>query len=352
VHQRTIDCGTALAQLADLDAIIDVRSPSEFEADHMPGAISLPVLTDHERARVGTLYRLSPFEARRAGAALVAGNIAVHLRSVLRERPRAWSALVYCWRGGERSASMVHVMSRVGWRVSQLQGGYRAFRRTVIDSLSSLPQRFSFRVLCGATGSGKSRLLACLERAGAQVLDLERLASHRGSVLGGIPGHAQPGQRNFETRLWWTLGRFDPGRPVYVESESRKIGDLQLPDAMLDALRAAECVSLELPISQRIRLLREEYRHFEGAPQRLCEQLDCLAALHGAARVSLWKSLVTGGAWDELVASLLQEHYDPVYRRSLGKNFRRTADGMRLNIASADGWAFEEAARQLALPQG
>jgi len=349
VYLKITDCESALAQLAQFDTVIDTRSPSEFAADRLPGAINCPVLTDTERAQIGTIYQHgSPFEARRAGAALVAANIAVHLRSALRGRPRAWTPLVYCWRGGERSASMVHVMERVGWRAHQLEGGYRAFRRAVVEALPALPARLAFRVLCGATGSGKSRLLAHLERAGAQVLDLERIAAHRGSVLGALPGSRQPSQKQFETRLWWALRRFDPGRPVFVESESRKIGDRQLPDAMLEALRGADCVSLDLPLDQRIRLLRDEYRHFEGAPNRLCEQLDCLIAMHGAATVGRWKALALGAEWDTLVDSLLRDHYDPVYQRSLRSNYRRAGDAVTVNVASAEPWAFDLAAQRLA----
>jgi len=218
----------------------------------------------------------------------------------------------------------------------------------VVEALPALPARFSFRFLCGATGSGKSRLLACLERSGAQVLDLERLAAHRGSVLGALPGNPQPSQKQFETRLWWALQRFNAGRPVFVESESRRIGDRQLPDAMLDALRGSECINLELPLEQRIRLLRDEYRHFEDAPQRLCEQLNGLLAFHGAAKVGRWKALALGADWDPLVDGLLRDHYDPVYQRSLRANYRRAGEGVTLNIVSAERWAYERAAGQLA----
>jgi tRNA 2-selenouridine synthase len=352
VQPKTIACDAALADLAQFDTIIDVRSEAEFAADHVPGAINCPVLTDAERARIGTVYKqVSPFDARRAGAALVAANIARHLRSCFPERPRAWSPLVYCWRGGERSGSMAHVMGRVGWRVQQMEGGYRAFRRLVVDTLAVLPSRLRYRVLCGATGSGKSRLLGHLERAGAQVLDLEALAVHRGSVLGDLPGCPQPSQKLFETRLWWALKRLDPARAVFVESESRRIGSCQLPSALLDTMRQSECISLDLPVPQRIRLLREEYRHYERCPDSLCGQLDCLVALHGAATVERWKALVRSARWDELVACLLSEHYDPGYRRSIRTNYRHAGQAMCVRLDSADTDDFERAARELAQPQ-
>ena len=347
---KTICAQEALADLARFHTIIDVRSEAEYALDHLPGAINCPVLTDEERARIGTLYKqVSPFEARRAGAALVAANLARHLHGCLRERPRDWSALVYCWRGGERSAALVHVMDRIGWSAHQLEGGYRAFRRFVVQELGTLAGRLRMRVLCGATGSGKSRLLGHLERCGAQVLDLESLAAHRGSVLGKLPGCPQPSQKRFETRLWWALRQRDPARTVFVESESRRIGSCQVPDALLHAMRSSDCVQLELSPPQRIRLLRDEYRHYESCPQRLAEELDTLAALHGNGVVERWQSLVRLGQWDELVARLLEEHYDPVYRRSIRTNYRRASEAACVSLPSADDAEFERAARELTL---
>jgi tRNA 2-selenouridine synthase len=349
VHSRGIACQEALAQLSQFDTVIDVRSESEFAIDRLPGAINCPVLSDSEREQIGTLYKqASPFEARRAGAALVADSIARHLRSCFADRPRGWSPLVYCWRGGERSASVAHVMERIGWRVQRLEGGYRAFRRLVVDALASAPTRFHYRVLCGATGSGKSRLLTHLERVGAQILDLESLAAHRGSVLGDLPDRPQPSQKQFETRLWWALSHLDPDRPVFVESESRKIGDCQVPAALLDAMRQSDCIALDLPVPHRIELLRDEYRHYEQRPDRLSAQLDCLAVLHGAATVERWKALVQSAEWDALVGCLLAEHYDPVYRRSIQTNYRRAGDARCIRLDRGDATAFEQAARALA----
>jgi len=349
MHLTSIGCQEALGQLSQFDTVIDVRSESEFQVDRLPGAINCPVLSDSERAQVGTLYKqVSPFDARRTGAALVANSIAMHLRSCFADRPRGWSPLVYCWRGGERSASVAHVMGRIGWRVHTLEGGYRAFRRLVVDALQVLPARLHYRVLCGATGSGKSRLLTHLERAGAQVLDLEALAAHRGSVLGDLPGCPQPSQRQFETRLWWALSRLDAARPVFVESESRKIGDCHLPASLLDAMRQSDCIALDLSVPQRIQLLRDEYRHYEHRPDRLSRQLDCLTGLHGAATVERWKGLVQSARWDALVGCLLEEHYDPVYRRSIQTNYRRVGQARCVRLDSADACAFEKAARELA----
>ncbi len=343
-----VEAAVALRQLAGFDTLIDVRSPGEYAEDHIPGAISCPVLDDAQRAEVGTLDRQrSTFEARRTGAAMVARNIARHLETRFADQPRDWQPLVYCWRGGQRSAAMMHVLSLVGWRVSRLEGGYRAYRRIVIMDLEALPLQFDLRVISGPTGSGKSRLLGELAAAGAQVLDLEALASHRGSVLGDLPAQPQPGQKYFESLLWQSLLALDAARPVYVESESRMIGTVRLPNALLERMRAAPCIRLEVPLPARVRLLREEYAHFESAPDALRAQLDRLVELHGRARIAEWKALLAGDDWDRLVERLLGEHYDPAYRRSLARNFAQSDRAQVVAIASADAVAYAAAARTL-----
>lgn len=335
--------------LTSFDAIIDARSPAEFAQDHVPGALSLPVLDDAERARIGTLYQQeSPFAAKRLGAALVARNIARHLETALADRPRHWRPLVYCWRGGKRSAAFAHVLREVGWPAQTLEGGYRAYRRGIVEALAGLPAQFAFRVVHGATGSGKSRLLRALAHAGAQVLDLEELAAHRGSVLGDLPDRPQPSQKMFESRLYAALAALDRGRTVYVEGESRKIGQLQVPEALITAMRASACVRLEADLGARVALLMEEYRHFFAAPDALAAQLDCLAPLHGRARVAAWKALAASGAWPQLVARLLEEHYDPAYRRSAQRNFPRLPEARVLRVPATDDTAFAGLARELA----
>ena len=348
MRSSTISCADALAQRDAFDAVIDVRSPTEFADDHLPGAINCPVLDDDERRLVGTQYRQeSAFAARRSGAALVARNIARFLQTGFADLPPRWRPLVYCWRGGQRSAAMVHVLSAVGWRACQLDGGYRAFRRQVIGDLEILPQRYGFQVLCGPTGSGKSRLLRHLAQQGAQVLDLEALARHRGSVLGAIPRSPQPSQKHFETELWRVLQSFDARLPVFVEAESRKVGQLRLPDALLERMRGARCVELCLPDVARVRLLREEYAHYEADIGALLQQLDCLTPLHGREQVAAWKQLATAGAWDEMVARLLGEHYDPAYRRSVDRNYLLSGEARILRIDSNRGEDFDRAAAEL-----
>ncbi len=335
--------------LARFDSILDARTLEEFVEDHIPGAVSCPVLYGDERARVGTIYKQqSPFEAKRVGAALVARNIASHIERSFAQHPRSWKPLVYCWRGGKRSGAMAHILREVGWDAMTLEGGYKAYRRFVVAELARLAPLLRYRVVHGATGSGKSRLLRALDRAGAQVLDLEELAAHRGSVLGGLPERPQPSQKYFESLLLQALSRLDPQRPVFVEAESRKIGQLQVPEALIGAMRAAECLRLDAALPVRVALLMDEYRHFFDDRPALDAQLDCLAALHGRERVESWKALARGARWQELVGRLLQEHYDPAYARSSGRNFAGLADAPVVRVASPDEAAFAQLAAELA----
>ena len=343
-----VSCAEALQDPTRFDELIDVRSEREFADDHLPGAINRPVLHDAERAEIGTLYKqVSPFNARRRGAVLVARNIATIVETQLEAKPRDWKPLVYCWRGGQRSAALTHVLARIGWHPLQLEGGYQAYRRQVVQDLLELPARLELRIICGTTGSGKSRLLQHLAQVGAQVLDLERLANHRGSVLGAMPSLAQPSQKQFESRIWWALRELRANAPVFVESESRKVGDLRVPDALITAMRAAPCTRLELPIAERVKLLRDEYVHFERDPAQLAIQLDCLVPRHGSERVGEWKALAAAGKWDEMVERLLQEHYDPAYLRSIGRNFAQVGAARVLEIEGVAPDAFESAARVL-----
>ena len=332
----------------NFDTIIDARTPSEYALDHIPGAVNAPVLDDAERAQVGTLYKqVSPFEAKKVGGALVAKNVAHHLETLFRNAPKDWKPLVYCWRGGKRSGAMTHILREVGWDAQTLPGGYRAYRRWVVEALQELPFKFGFQVVHGPTGSGKSRFLAALARAGAQVLDLEALAAHRGSVLGGLPHRPQPSQKWFESRLLARLHELDPAKPAYVEGESKKIGQLQVPEALMARMRASPCVVLDADLETRVTLLLEEYRHFTADRAALEAQLDCLVALHGREKIGQWKSLAASGDWRGFVARLLVEHYDPAYARSSTRNFVQLANAPRLRIRAADETAFDAAAREL-----
>lgn len=337
-----------LSELDAFDAIIDVRSPSEFAEDHLPGAINCPVLDDIQRAEIGTLYKqVSPFDAKKRGAALVAINIGKHISSRFADWPRDWKPLIYCWRGGNRSGSMAHVLARIGWPAIQLDGGYKEYRRQVVLELESLPEKFDLRVVCGTTGSGKSRLLRTLDAAGAQVLDLEDLAAHRGSVLGNLPSQPQPSQKQFESRIWNALRNLDASRPVYVESESKKVGNLRVPEALMARMRNAPCIALQLSRSDRVELLMDEYAHFVADPEHLNQQLERLTALHGHQTIERWQQMAREGEMRALVDELLVQHYDPAYLKSIGRNFTQYGQARALQVSQYSEAAYQEAAQAL-----
>jgi tRNA 2-selenouridine synthase len=347
---KLVGAAEAMAALERYDAIIDVRSPSEFAEDHLPGALNWPVLSDDERARVGTLYvQTSPMAARQIGAALVARNIAAAIERHVQGLPREWQPLVYCWRGGQRSGAMAWFLGQIGFRTAQLQGGYKAFRAQVRADLTELPLKFDYRVLAGRTGSGKTRLLQALRSAGAQVLDLEAIACHRGSVLGGLPGTPQPSQKAFDTALWQALRALDPARPVFVESESKKVGSLQLPEALVQRMREhGQCLRVQMSDEARTQLLLDEYGFFAHDVEGFCKLLDALVDLRGRERVQHWQAMARAGQWAELFALLMQDHYDPLYERSMTRHFANLASAPVVALGDGGPAALQRAARELA----
>lgn len=337
-----------LQELSSFDCIIDVRSPREFAEDHIPGAINCPVLNDEERIRVGTCYKqIGAFEAKKIGAALVAKNIAQHLESHFLEKPKHWRPLIYCWRGGNRSGSMAHIFAKIGWAAFQLEGGYKEYRHYVNQDLPKLASHLQWKVICGSTGSCKSRLLMALEQQGNQVLNLEELAQHRGSVLGNLPLQDQPSQKHFETQIWAKLTSFDLQRPVFVEAESKKVGNLRIPDVMMDFLRQGSCIEIELDMQHRIDFLCEDYAHFIEDHSALKTQLGFLNQLYGKETIKYWENLIDLGNLKELVQLLLQKHYDPAYHKGVIRNFSQFDQRSRFHLASHEANDIHQLAQEL-----
>lgn len=369
-----------VAQLAAepnaFDAVLDARSPAEYAADHLPGATSCPVLSNEQRARVGTLYKqVSPFVAKQLGAVLVARNIADHIERQFLDKPKDWRPLVYCWRGGKRSGAFAQILREIGWDAHRLDGGYKAWRTHVVEQLASLPAQFQYRIVSGPTGSAKSRILEALARQGAQILHLEELAAHKGSVLGKLPGKEragppqaflgppggetersegfggesviqQPSQKMFESRLLQTLGRLDVSRPVFVEAESRRIGVLQMPDALIAAIRAAPCLRIDAPRAARADFLLRDYDYFLQRPAWLIQQLSHLRGLQSGETFAHWTALIDAGDFRALVDDLLEKHYDPLYQRSQDRNYRY-ADAPVFAADSLAPQAIEDIARRI-----
>ncbi|THF63366.1 tRNA 2-selenouridine(34) synthase MnmH [Pseudothauera rhizosphaerae] len=334
-----------VAQHTEFDQIIDARTPAEFAEDHLPGAINLPVLDNEQRIIVGTTYKQrSAFEARRIGGTMVLDNISRHLAGHLADKPKNWRPLVYCWRGGMRSGAFVTWLRMVGWDAHQLAGGYKSWRRMVIAELETLPARLRFRVLSGPTGSAKTRVLEALARRGAQVLDLEDLAAHRGSVLGALPGRPQPTQKSFETALFAALQGFDPARPVFVEAESRKIGVVHLPEALIAQVRTSPCVAIAASRSARLDFLLRDYAWLGDDPAGLQASLARLKGLQSNETLERWHDWAGRGALAELFGELIDLHYDPHYRRSQGQHYARLEAAQRLETDRLDKAGIERLA--------
>ena len=334
--------------LSDFDVVIDVRSPDEFAVDHIPGALNFPGLNNQERAQIGTLYKqVSPFAAKKLGAALVSRNIANHIENSLIDLPREWRPLIYCWRGGERSGAFTHILTRIGWKAERLESGYQGFRRLVINDLDKYAQQFSFQAVCGMTGCGKTRILHELRSLGAQILDLEGLAVHRGSVLGSEPHKNQPSQKGFETALWNALRTLDPTKPVYVESESKKVGSVHIPDALMEKIRSGNCIELITNIDTRISWLISEYSHFLADADELERKLNLLTSRYGKLVINKWLNVARSQNFTEFVSEILIHHYDPAYQASIFKNFPKYDSGRRIQLMNHSDEAFTSSAKAI-----
>ena len=338
----------ALVRLSGFSAVIDARSEGEYAEDHLPGAVNWPSLNDEERKLVGTRYKqINQFEAKKLGAALVARNIAQHIQRDVLDKPREWQPLVYCWRGGKRSGSLALVLDQIGFRVTTIDGGYKAFRAALVQDMPQLAAKYSYRVICGTTGSGKTRLLQALAAQGAQVLDLEAVANHRSSVLGMIPGTPQPSQKAFDRMIWTALQGFDSGRPVYIESESKKVGNVAIPEGLITAMRASACLQIELSEDERVALLLEDYDFFVRDIEFFCDRLEALVQARGKETVRDWQERSRSGSVAGVVRELLVKHYDPVYRQSMQRNFDRYAQAATLQPRDHSIDAMQELGREL-----
>ncbi|MEY2842700.1 MAG: tRNA 2-selenouridine(34) synthase MnmH [Pseudomonadota bacterium] len=330
------------------DCIIDARSPAEFALDHIPGAINCPSLDDEERRIVGTLYKQQgAFEARRVGGAMVAANLARYLREQFADKPANWKPLVYCWRGGLRSGSMVNWWRLVGWDAQQLAGGYKRWRQHVMALLDERCPQLPLRVVCGATGSAKTRVLHALAALGEQVIDLEALACHKGSLLGNVPGVDQPSQKAFETQLATALDGLDLSRPVYVEAESRKIGRIALPTSLIERMRASPCIEIDATPEARLAFLLQDYAYLGDDGAALAARFESLRQMHGKEVIDRWQGWATQGQLSPLFAELTALHYDPLYARSQAQHFHLWGQRQSMSASQLDDAGIAQLAQQL-----
>lgn len=330
------------------DLIIDARSEREYAEDHIPGAISLPVVNNEEYAEVGTLHRTDKMRAYLIGVSYSLRNIARHLDTVIAGRPRNAQILVYCFRGGKRSRLWFDALDTIGYRVHKLEGGWKGYRRWINEQLETLPAQFSYIVLSGPTGCGKTRLLHQLDALGAQVLDLEAIANHRGSVIGAVPGLEQPTQKYFDSLLVQKLSAFDPARPIWVEAESKKIGNVRLPDALLDTMHErSRLLRIDAPMAERVLLWREDYRHFEDDPEAFVSRLEHLRKLIGGAEFAVWEEMARERRMPELFQRIMEVHYDPAYARSTTRHYTALSQAPLIELPSLSPQALRDAARDL-----
>ncbi|MEM6729422.1 MAG: tRNA 2-selenouridine(34) synthase MnmH, partial [Pseudomonadota bacterium] len=278
--------------------------------------INLPVLDNAERAEVGTIYKqVSPFRARKIGAAKVFRNAARHIETALAHHEGGWRPLVYCWRGGQRSGAFAWMLKEIGWRAEVIEGGYRAYRRLVSQMLYEAPLPHRLVRLGGLTGTAKTEILGVMAAQGLPVIDLEALANHRGSLLGDR-ATPQPSQKAFESALAQDFLAFDPATPVIVEAESSKIGALTLPPSLWALMKDAPILELTAPLEARAHYLARAYEDILAEPDALMEKLAPLRRVRGAKVLERWEALARAGDHAALCHALAVDHYDPAYRRA------------------------------------
>lgn len=306
------------------DTIIDVRSPLEYEEDHIIGSINCPVLDDQERIIVGTIYkRESTFKAKIIGSSLTARNIAKHIEEKFINQQGSWQPLVYCWRGGQRSKAFSIILSEVGWRTCQLEGGYKKYRNEVINFLNRIGSKLKIILISGKTGSAKTKILQNIKLQGGQILDLENLANHKGSLLGKIPGLKQPSQKLFESKLYHQIKQLDLRKNVYIEAESSKIGNIHIPKTIWAKMIVSPRIEIEADLELRSSFLLKDYRYMCENPELIKPIIYGLKNRLSKKLINDWLELITKKLWLDLTKSFLENHYDPSYSSNTIKNDRK-----------------------------
>ncbi len=297
--------------------VIDVRSPSEFKKGHIPGSYNIPLFSDEERAVVGTKYvQESRYSSVIAGLDFVGPKLSRFVEAVSKIAPEK-KVLVYCWRGGMRSASMSWLFDLAGFNSKTLIGGYKSYRRAIKNYLSN---PFRLIILGGMTGSGKTELLYELSKCGQQVIDLEGLANHKGSAFGAIGQKPQPSTEFFENLLYEELKKLDPKKPIWVEDESKAIGSVFIPDEFFNQMLSSTVIAIERPTETRIKRLTAEYTKCD--PQLLINSVNKIAKRLGGDNALKSIKSIEEGNFEEAVGISLK-YYDKTYQYGLSNKKRK-----------------------------
>ena len=306
------------------DTIIDVRSPSEFEIDHIVGAINCPILYDDERQKVGTIYKqISSFKAKIIGSSLSAKNIAFHIEKEFLEKKGSWKPLIYCWRGGQRSKAFSIVLSEVGWRTYQLSGGYKEYRNDIIKYLDNIGMKLKIILISGKTGSAKTKILHSIRDQGAQILDLEGLARHKGSLLGAIPNLKQPSQKFFESLLFYEINKLNLKKNIFIEAESSKVGNVHIPKSIWSNMILSKRIEVVADVNTRAKFLIDDYQYMCKNPILMKPMIKGLKTRLSNNLIDSWEKLIDEKKWFELTKSFLENHYDSSYSSNTIKNDRK-----------------------------
>jgi tRNA 2-selenouridine synthase len=298
---------------ANKHPVVDVRTPAEYTQGHIPTAYNIPLFLDDERKKIGTTYKHSGQEEAILMGLDYAGSRMKEMAARACEIAAEKQLLVHCWRGGMRSASMAWLFQTVGLESFLLDGGYKSFRRHV---LSFFENDFPFIVIGGFTGAGKSEVLRALKKDGEQVLDLEKLAHHKGSAFGGIGEPPQLTNEQFENDIFWDLNRLDKNRIIWIEDESQTIGKNTLPGGIYKNIRSAPLIFLDVPLPDRIERLVNEYSGF--AKESLIESVQKIRSRLGDQNA---RSAIEGIREENYhkTAGVVLHYYDKTYRYGLGK---------------------------------
>jgi len=310
--------------------LIDVRSEGEFESGHIPGAVNIPLLTNEERAAVGTDYKnKGQAEAIKTGFRLVGPRL-VDMISDAERLAEGRETIVYCWRGGMRSDFFCRFVQMAGIKTNRLTGGYKAYRQLVQRSFQ-LP--FQFTVIGGYTGSGKTEILQALARAGEQVIDLEQLAHHKGSVFGGLMMPPQPTTEQFENHLFEQICTLDVTKRIWIEDESIAIGKIFLPLALWKQLCVSPLIEIFVDKENRVRRLVNDYG--KSDPAEFLQAMTGIIKKLGGQHYAAIKEKIQAGNWHSAIDALLV-YYDKAYRNGLARKQQRIVnriswDGKNVN---------------------